>query len=111
VNSSITCSPCNKEITPHYEWEVTGPQGFVDQGNGLPAEFIPPYEGTYKVILNATCDDEKCEPCKITLGKVVFCEQDESPKATGTENGSCLGTVLLVAIIALGTIALQKRKD
>ena len=74
VNSSITCSPCEEMTNPSYSWNVTGPQGYEDHGNSLPVEFIPLHEGTYEVTLNATCPDEKCIPCTITLGKVVFCE-------------------------------------
>jgi uncharacterized repeat protein (TIGR01451 family) len=42
--------------------------------------------------------------------QAVYAQQDNTV-VTGKENGPCFGTVLLVGIIALGTIILQKRKD
>jgi uncharacterized repeat protein (TIGR01451 family) len=74
VDSSSTCNSSCGQPEPNYSWNVTGPHGYEDQGSGLPAEFIPPQEGTYEVILHATCDGEECISCNLTLGKVVLSE-------------------------------------
>ncbi len=67
------CDPLDKTCKTNITWTVekpdntiiTGSSGSV--GNTISSSFVPSQNGTYTLILNASCDGKKCHSCVYTI--------------------------------------------
>jgi hypothetical protein len=116
VIGSNPCSLDGCQVPPTYGWTVTPPTGPIIQWDGLPAAFVPASTGSYTVVLNATCGDNPCPPCTITIliqGLVTppcACQGFSSGgmvswggSSPGSDHGRCGGDPVVISSLTMGT--------
>ena len=65
--SSYQCKPNTDNCKAKVRWTITKDGSPYSSGTGATSTFTPTANGTYKITLDADCNDVKCTPCIYTI--------------------------------------------